>query len=188
LWLRLLHSLICGLLLTSALLAPYFIVRARPTAQAIAIASVAGLVIMVAMLLTLRAQGLRALRFVTLVPVVLGLAFVLRIAGPLIDRTQSARPVATELSQLNARGAQVAAFNITRETEYGLDFYRNQPLHRYERGEVPAGDHLLLARSGSETQLVPFLNGRRLSHVGSFPAQKLEFFWVSSAAAMHHHE
>src|SRR5581483_6368366 len=102
----------------------------------------------------------------------LGHAFVLRLCAPLIDRTQSARPVANELSRLNTRSAQVAAFSITRETEYGLDFYRNQPLQRYERGEVPAGDHLLLSRSGSELQLVAFVNGRRLSHVGSFPAQK----------------
>jgi hypothetical protein len=157
-------------------------------AKAFAIASVAALVIAVAMLLTLRSQGLHALRFVTLVPVVLGLAFVLRIAAPLIDRTQSARPVANELSQLNTRSAQIAAFNITRQTEYGLDFYRNQPLQRYERGEVPAGDHLLIAGTGSESQLAPFLNGRRLSRVGSFPAQKMGFFWVSTPPAAHHHE
>ncbi len=188
-WLRGVHSLVCGLLLASTLLAPNFIVRATPPSLAIEIASVTAFGMFVAVLQTLRSQGLRTLRFVTLVPVVLGLAFVLRLGAPLIDRTQSARPVANELSRLNTRSAQVAAFNITRETEYGLDFYRNEPLQRYERGEVPVGDHLLLARSGSELQLVAFVNGRRLSHVGSFPAQKLEFFWVSAAAAGHqHHE
>jgi hypothetical protein len=127
------------------------------------------------------------LRFVTLVPVVLGLAFVLRIGAPVIDQAQSARPVADELSRLDTRGAQLAAFNIRRETEYGLDFYRNRPVLRYERGEAPAGDHLLVARSGSEDKLDALLPSRRLSHVGGFAPQKLEFYWVSSGSVQHHH-
>jgi hypothetical protein len=142
-------------------------------------------VIALAMLITLRWQGLRVLRFVTLVPVVLGLAFVLRVTAPVIDREQSARPVALELARLDMRGAQLSAFNVTRELEYGLGFYRNQPLLRYERGEVPAGDHLLIARSGSEQQLEALLAPRRLSHVGSFAPQHLEFYWVSSSHQHH---
>jgi 4-amino-4-deoxy-L-arabinose transferase-like glycosyltransferase len=187
-WLLAAHSLICGMLLGGTLLAPYFIVRTHPPALAITIAGIAAAVIALAMLLTLRWQGLCVLRFVTLVPVVLGLAFVLRLSAPLIDRTQSARPVAEELSRLGVGGAQVAAFNITRETEYGLDFYRNQPVKRYERGEAPAADHLLIARSGSEPQLDTFLPDRRLSHVGSVAAQKLEIYWVSAGTPHHHHE
>jgi 4-amino-4-deoxy-L-arabinose transferase-like glycosyltransferase len=185
--LAIVHSLVCGLLLGGALLTPHFMLRSRPPAQATAIALVAAGVIFIAMLLSLRWQRMRALRFVTLVPVVLGLAFVLRVSAPVIDQTQSARPVANELARLDTRGSQLAGFNIKRETEYGLDFYRNQPVMRYERGEVPKGDHLLIARTGSEPQLQPLLAGRRLSHVGGFAAQKLEFYWVSSGATHHHH-
>jgi 4-amino-4-deoxy-L-arabinose transferase-like glycosyltransferase len=184
--LAIVHSLVCGLLLGGALLAPYFILRTHLPAQAITIAAIAAAVIAVAMLASLRWQGLRVLRFVTLVPVVLGLAFVLRVSAPVIDQTQSARPVANELSRLNVRGAQLAGFNITRELEYGLDFYRNQPVLRYERGEIPAGDHLLIARSGSEDKLDLYLPGRRLSYVGGFAPQHLEFYWVSSGTARHH--
>ena len=111
--LAIVHSLVCGLLLGGALLAPYFIVRLHPPAQATAIAAAAAAVIAVAMLASLRWQGLRVLRFVTLVPVVLGLAFVLRVSAPAIDRTQSARPVALELARLDARGARLSAFNVT---------------------------------------------------------------------------
>jgi 4-amino-4-deoxy-L-arabinose transferase-like glycosyltransferase len=181
------HSLACGLLLGGALLAPYFIVRLHPPAQATTIAAVAAAVIAVAMLVSLRWQGLRVLRFVTLVPVVLGLAFVLRVSAPAIDRTQSARPVALELARLDARGARLAAFNVPRELEFGLDFYRNQPVLRYERGEAPVGDHLLIARFGSEPQLETLLAPRRLFHVGSFPPQHLEFYWVSSGSGYQHH-
>jgi 4-amino-4-deoxy-L-arabinose transferase-like glycosyltransferase len=180
------HSLACGLLLGGALLAPYFIVRLHPPAQATAIAAVAAAVIAVAVLVTLRWQGLCVLRFVTLVPVVLGLAFVLRVSAPAIDRVQSARPVALELARLDTRGAQLSAFNVTRELEYGLAFYRNQALLRYERGQVPAGDHLLIARSGSEPQLATLLAPRRLSHVGSFAPQHLEIYWVSSGSGHQH--
>jgi 4-amino-4-deoxy-L-arabinose transferase-like glycosyltransferase len=182
-----LHSVVCGLLVTAALLTPYGALLQHPPGQAVAIAYGAAAVIALAMLFSLRWQGMRVLRFVTLVPVLLALAFVLRVSGPVIDQTQSARPVAKELSRLDTRGAQLAAFNIKRETEYGLDFYRNQPVLRYERGQVPQGDHLLIARAGSEPQLAPFLAGRRLSHVGGLAAQKLEFYWVSSGAAHHHH-
>ena len=64
---------------------------------------------------TLRWQGLRVLRFVTLGPVVLALAFVLRVGAPVMDRTQSARPVAQELARMPMRGSQLAAFNIRRD-------------------------------------------------------------------------
>ena len=182
-----LHSLAGGLLLGAALLAPYFIVHLRAPLQAVIIAAIAAAIIAVAMLASLLWQGLRVLRFVTLVPVVLALAFVLRVSAPAIDRTQSARPVALELSRLDTRGAPVAAFNVSRELEYGLDFYRNQPVLRYERGEVPAEDHLLIARAGSETQLDSYLPGRRLSHVAGYAPQKLEIYWVSSGSVSHPH-
>jgi 4-amino-4-deoxy-L-arabinose transferase-like glycosyltransferase len=181
-----LHSLVSGLLLGGALLAPYFVVRLHPPAQATTIAAVAAAVLAFAVLASLRWQGLRVLRFVTLVPVVLGLAFVLRVSSPAIDRTQSARPVALELARLDTRGAQLSAFNVTRELEYGLGFYRNQPVLRYERGEAPAGDHLVIARSGSEAQLEALLAPRRLSHVGGFAPQHLEFYWVSQGSGHQH--
>ncbi len=173
------HSLVCGLLLGSALLAPYWIARAYPPSQAVAAAAVFGAMVAIALLLALRWQGLRVLRFLTLVPVVLALAFVLRVAGPAIDRTQSARPVAQELSMLPVKGVPLAAFNIRRELEYGLDFYRNQPVLRYERGQVPAGAHLLVVRSGAERQLQGMVGSRRLLRIGGFAPQRLEFYWVS---------
>jgi 4-amino-4-deoxy-L-arabinose transferase-like glycosyltransferase len=184
--LAMVHSLVCGAMLGGAILTPYFIVRMHPPAEATTIAAVVAAVIALAMIISLRWQGLRALRFVTLVPVVLGLALILLFSAPVIDRAQSARPVANELSQLDPGHSQLAAFNVPRELEYGLGFYRNQPVMRYERGEVPAGDHLLMARSGPESQLDAFLPGRQLLHVGGFAPQHLEFYRVSSGTAQHH--
>jgi len=74
----------------------------------------------------------------------------------------------------------VATFNATRETEYGLAFYRNQVVSNYNRGEIPAGQHLLVAREGSEDQLKALLPERRISHLGGLPTERLEYFWVSA--------
>ena len=43
------------------------------------------------------------LRFVTLIPVVLAVAAVLRLYAPALDRTLSARPLAVELGKLGAK-------------------------------------------------------------------------------------
>jgi hypothetical protein len=47
----------------------------------------------------------------------------------------------------------IAVFKVSRTLEYGLGFYRNQPVARYERGEAPAEDHFLLAAKGRQAEL-----------------------------------
>jgi len=73
----------------------------------------------------------------------------------------------------------LAVFNATRETEYGLAFYRNQVISNYNRGEIPAGQHLVVARAGSLEQMKNLLPERRISQLGGFPSEHLEYFWVS---------
>jgi len=131
--------------------------------------------------LTLRSrQGLRALRFVTLVPVVLCVAAVLRIGAQRLDDSLSARPLAAEIARMENGTLPAAVFQISRDTEYGLQFYRNQPLARYERGEIPAGEHILVARQGMEAQIKNQLPGRRVSYLGTFEAQRMDYYWVAS--------
>ncbi|MGI9104418.1 MAG: ArnT family glycosyltransferase [Terriglobales bacterium] len=200
------HAAVNGTLLAAALLAPYAIVHLHAPARALLLAGLAGGVLAVAMWYWLRARGLAVLRFVTLVPVVVALAFIVRVSAPLVDRTQSARPVAEAIAELLGHDSQtsktgssgapsgermghatpVAGFEIRRELEYGLDFYRNQPVMRYERGETPAGDHLVVARAGSEDKIAARVAPRRVSRVGRYEAQGLELYWVSAGMAHHH--
>jgi hypothetical protein len=70
--------------------------------------------------------------------------------------------------------------HVSRETEYGLAFYRNQVIDRYELGQVPAGEHLLVALEGSQTTIAKEVVGRRVSYLGSFAAQGLNYYWVSA--------
>jgi 4-amino-4-deoxy-L-arabinose transferase-like glycosyltransferase len=185
-WLLAAHSAMAALVLSAALLAQYGMLRVAPSRQAATIAGAIAAIVFIAMLATLRAQGLRVLRFVTLVPVILGLGFVLRVSGPALDARLSARPVARELALLETRKSEVAAFNVNRETEYGLAFYRDQSVQRYERAEIPVGDHLLVARQGSQPEFAVLIPGRRASRVGGYAPQKLEFYWISSGSQHMH--
>jgi 4-amino-4-deoxy-L-arabinose transferase-like glycosyltransferase len=184
-WLLALHCAVAALVLAAALLAQYGVLRVAVTAQARVLAGGVAAVIFAAMLLTVRSQGLRVLRFVTLVPVILGLAFVLRVSAPAVDASQSARPVARTLGQLEGSKSVLAAFNVKRETEYGLAYYRDQSVQRYERAEIPRADHLLVARRGSQPEFAELIPGRRISKVGGYPAQDLEFYWISTPAEGH---
>ncbi len=181
------HSALCGMLLAVAVVAPYTLAKLHVPGRAILVAAIAALVIFMAVLLTLRSQGLRMLRFVTLAPVVIAMALVVRGSAPVIDRVQSARPVAADLTLLGTQHAAVAVFRVRRELEYGLTFYRNQPVLRYERGEVPAADHLVIAPEGSQPQVEQQVVPRRVSRVGNFAPQHLEFFWISPPMHQHMH-
>ena len=123
---------------------------------------------------------MRWLRFVTLVPVVLAVAYILRIGAPALDAKLSARPVAQELARMERRPVRVAVLHVKRELEYGLNFYRNQPIPSYDRAEIPPGEHLVVARAGSESELTELVGGRRVVRLGEFPAQQVEFFWVTN--------
>ncbi len=43
---------------------------------------------------------------------------------------------------------------VPRDKEYGLAFYRNMPISRYERGEIPSQEHLLVAPENSQADMV----------------------------------
>ncbi len=178
-WL-LLHAAMAGGVMGPALLVRYIAQGQVARGQALFIPVVVSALMFFAILATLARRGVRVLRFITLVPVILGVAFILRWGATDLDRTQSARPVAQELAAMETTQMPIAVFNATRETEYGLAFYRNQMVSNYNRGEIPPGQHLLVAREGSEDQLKTLLPDRRISHLGGLPTEHLEYFWVSA--------
>jgi len=138
-------------------------------------------VLAIGIALTLRMPtGLRMLRFVTLVPVVLAIAAVLRLYAPTLDNTLSARPLALELGKLGSKPLPLAVFRVRRETEFGLAFYRNQIIDRYETGQIPPGEHLAVAPTGLHEALVKQLPGRRVLYLGGFAPQSLDYYWISA--------
>jgi 4-amino-4-deoxy-L-arabinose transferase-like glycosyltransferase len=181
-FLLVLHSILAAAPIVPALMIQYVVLQHRiPWSKAAAISIAFAAVLAIGMTVTLRAQfGLRMLRFVTLVPVVLAVAAILRLGSPALDSTLSARPLASEISHLENRPLPLAVAHVSRETEYGLAFYRNQVIDRYELGQVPTEEHLLVALEGSQTTIAKEVVGRRVSYLGSFAAQGLDYYWVSA--------
>ncbi len=199
-WFAILHAAAVSLLTAAAVVAPAFIVVKRMAEIGVQVdqrleifAAAIGIVTFAGVLLTVLFRGTPMLRFVTLAPVIFAIAWLLRAGAPAMDAAISTRPVAREIAQIEGGNRTVAIFKVNREVEYGLAFYRNQPVPRYERGEIPAGDHLVVATQGAEHGLVDQVGGRRVSRLGDFPAQRLEFFWISPPTPhpaeehQHHH-
>jgi 4-amino-4-deoxy-L-arabinose transferase-like glycosyltransferase len=191
--LQLSHATLLGIVMSALLLVPYAVARPRPIVpnEAKIAAVVIGVVMFGAAFVSLRRYGLALLRLVTLAPMIVGLAFLLRIQGPVLDAALSMRPLAADLERLSgsaagegrATQAPLAVFQAHRNVEYGLAFYRNQPVKRYERGEIPAEDHFLLVPEGRLAEVTKLAPGRRLSRVGDFPPQSLGYFWVTREVA-----
>jgi hypothetical protein len=114
-----------------------------------------------------------------MLPVLLAVAIILRIGAPSLDDALSARPVANEISLLAAKKLPLAVFKVSRETEFGLAFYRDQVIFRYELGNIPHEEHVVVSPLGSQAEVAKMVVGRRVSYIGAFAPQQLEYYWVS---------
>src|SRR5258707_1631919 len=184
-----LHALVCAVLMVGALMAPFAMAKLAPPPALQIGMTVTGALIAVMVLLMVRREGVRVLHFVTLVPTILAVAFLLRPAAATIDRTQCARPVNQRLAELGVAASDpVASVNRKRQVAYGLDFYRNQPISHYEQegpldmpSGIPSGRHVVVAREGSLGAVQAVAGDREVKSIGMFPPQHLEFFVVSAA-------
>jgi len=181
LFLIILHSITAVLLVIAALMMQYIVFQHRlPWGRAAAISGGFAAILAIGIVVTLRSQvGLRVLRFVTLVPVVLAVAAVLRIGAPALDATLSARPLSQEINRVDNRSLPLAILRLPRETEYGLQFYRNENIVRYELGQIPSGEHIVIAPEGWQQNVAKWTTGRRVTYLGSFAAQGLDYYWVA---------
>src|SRR5262249_47426700 len=122
--------------------------------------------------------GWRMLRLATLAPATIVVAVVLRLGAASLDAKLSARSIVDVLSRYDRKHLPVAVFLVPRETEFGLAFYRNQVIPRYENGEVPDNEHLLVAAQGFPEKRVENRAGRRVIFLENFADQKLDLFYV----------
>jgi len=187
-----LHSLVCGAVLAGALIAPWILLKRHLTQDAWTMVAAITCITASAVLLLVRYRGARVLHFVTLLPVILGLVFLLRFAvappqpnspirDTLIDLTQSSRSVDAALRSFGVNSGPIAIFNVPhqRELEYGLNFYRNQPIQLYGRDPIPADTHVVIAKQGNLDAVQSSVGSRKVVSIGSFAFQRLEFFKVS---------
>ncbi len=173
------HGILCGLLIFSAFSAASIAVHHRiswgvETYSAAAIAAVFALGISATLL---SRAGLALLSRVTLFAVAVSVAAILRFAAPAVDAMQSARPIAESIQGFSREPVPIALYRINRAQEYGLEFYLNRPAQKYEDGNIPDAEHVLVAVQGSLSQFALLIPGRRVSYLTSIPGQKLELYW-----------
>jgi 4-amino-4-deoxy-L-arabinose transferase-like glycosyltransferase len=187
--LALTHALVAALPVVPALMIQYLLFQHRlPWGQATVISSGFGSALAAGIFLTLRSQpGWKVVRFVTLIPVAVAVAALLRIGSPALDSTLSVRPLANQIQHMENGVLPTAVFRVPRQTEYGLAFYRNQKIARYETGEIPAVEHLVVAPVGSETAIAKLVFGRRVSYLGSYEPQGLDYYWVAGEGQLSRH-
>ena len=139
-------------------------------------AELAGLITFAVVVLLMSVSKWEMVRFATLLPIILAVAFVLKVAAPVVDAVQSARPVARELESF-APNVPICVSNVSRTLEYGLAFYRDQPVYYYgERAQRTPANCLLVAPLSQTRSLV----SAGYVFAGSFPAQNVGFWWLVS--------
>jgi len=176
----LLHALLVAGLLVPALLIQYLLAQPRlPWNQATWVSLSIALILAAAIALILLSRaGFGALRLATMVPVVLALAMALRLGAVALDSKLSTRPLANAIAGVDTRHLPIAVFHTSRELEYGLAFYRDQTVSRYEFGQIPVQEHIVVAPAGSQMEVAQQVSGRHVSYLGEFAPQRLEYFYV----------
>ncbi len=186
--LAVLHALVASAPIIPALLIAYIfqqhhLPRGKPMFVALAIA----FVLCAGIALTLVKAGMRMLRFVTLIPVVLIVGAVLKLGSTDLDRTLSARPLVQEIASMETHPLPLAVYYPPRELEYGLTFYRNQPPAHYDWGNIPQQEHILIIAEHSQAVVAKLVPGRRTSLLGHFAPQHVDYYWVAAAGSSSMH-
>jgi 4-amino-4-deoxy-L-arabinose transferase-like glycosyltransferase len=182
-WLIILHALLAAMPFVPALLLTYLVTQHRLPGGTPLFLTLGGAFMLAAgIAVTLaRPPGLRMLRFVTLIPVLLSVTAVLKIGSTALDQTLSARPVAREIAGIEMHPLLLAVYGVPRELEYGLTFYGNQWTIRYEWGNIPTNEHLLIAPENWQAEVAAKTAGRRVSFLGNYAPQHVNYYWISAA-------
>lgn len=180
LYVAVMHGIVCGVLLLAAFEAkPFLLYRRFVMGKAAMIgAAVAAFFAIGIITALLRRSGIRLLTRVTLVAAMVSVAVVIRTAAPVIDTTQSARPVAEAILAFSQEPVPLAIYRINRAQQYGLEFYLNRPAQAYDIGDVPSEPHILVAKQNTQAEAATVVAGRRVSYLSSIPSQKLDLYWV----------
>jgi 4-amino-4-deoxy-L-arabinose transferase-like glycosyltransferase len=174
------HGVLCGLLVFAALSAAFIATHRNPfwgTGTSVSAAVAAVFAFAITAVLLSRA-GLRLLSRATMFAVVVSVGAIIRLAAPVIDATQSARPIAGAIQAFSREPVPIALYRLNRMQEYGLEFYLNRPTQPYESGNVPAAAHVVVAAQGTQSQVAQLVSGRRVSYLTSIPEQKVDLYWV----------
>lgn len=179
-WLLWSHAAMCGLLVFVLALAPQHMKYETlvPSVQWLAAAFAAALFFAAVVFFVIRRWGVSQVCNITLLPVLAMLVFLLGFYGKELDINYSARPLAREIQKDAPNVKLVATNSIKRDMDYGLAFYRNQPMIHYESTGVPDAEHLLVIRANDTAALDHWLAGRVYEPLFLYESQGLEVYRV----------
>jgi len=203
-WLLMGHAALCGVMTVFALLLPWFVMHgvAMPPTRAILVAFLAAAGAAALILVVVNGFGVGRLRLVTSCVLVVLMLYLYGV-GPffgippiqaskrviqLLDRSYSARPLADRLAEYAPPDETVAVFNVRRDVEYGLAFYRNREVVNYRQSGVPNEEHLLVVRVAGRkgvdlhapADLEEYLADRHYEQLFTWPEQSLVVYMVGS--------
>jgi 4-amino-4-deoxy-L-arabinose transferase-like glycosyltransferase len=187
-WLLWSHAALCAIMVFVLVLAPQHMKYETlvPSVQWLIIAAAAALFFGAVVFLIIRRWGVSQVCNATLIPVLASLVFLLGFYGKELDINYSARPLAREI-QREAPNVKLVATDqlpgisssaIKRDMDYGLAFYRNQPMIHYETNGVPDAEHILVIRANDTAGLDRWLSGRVYMPLFLYESQGLEVYRV----------
>jgi 4-amino-4-deoxy-L-arabinose transferase-like glycosyltransferase len=179
-WLLWSHAALCAIMVFVLVLAPQHMKYETlvPSVSWLLIAAASALAIGAIVLLIIRRWGISQISNATLIPVLATLVFLLGFYGKELDVNYSARPLAREILRQAPDVKLVATDSIKRDMDYGLAFYRNQPMIHYDSDGVPDAEHLLVVRANDTARLDRWLSGRVYLPLFLYESQGLEVYRV----------
>ncbi|HZL50591.1 MAG TPA: glycosyltransferase family 39 protein, partial [Terracidiphilus sp.] len=140
------------------------------------------LVVGAAVFLIIRRWGVPQLVNATFIPIVVALVFLLGLHGKDLDLNYSARPLAREIQHLAPNESILAVYQVRRDLDYGLAFYRNNPTVHYTAEDcpasVPAQEHILVIPTKDMAELNQCLVNRVYKPLFLYDTQGLEVYKV----------
>ena len=116
----------------------------------------------------------------TLVPVLGILIFLLGFHGRDLDLNYSARPLARGINEKAPGVKVIASLGVRRDMDYGLTFYRDQPVLHYSSDGVPDAEHILVVRANETGEISHWLRNRIYQPVFLFESQGLAVYRVEA--------
>ncbi|HEY4378986.1 MAG TPA: glycosyltransferase family 39 protein [Acidobacteriaceae bacterium] len=194
-WLFWSHAAACAVVAFVIVLAPQHMMYDTlvPPARWLVVASCAALLVLFAVVKTIRIGGIAHVRNATLFPVLAAMVFLLGFHGKDLDLNYSARPLARQMKQVAPDVHTLAFEDVRRDMVYGLSFYRNeQPIDYCEPSEkprlneescsggvqIPAEEHLLVIPANESGKLETWLTGRVYEPLFLYESQGLAVYKV----------
>ena len=174
------HAALCAIVVFVLVLAPQHMKYETlvPSVIWLTSAALAAIAIGAVVLLITQRWGTASITSATLIPIVGTLIFLLGFYGRELDLNYSARPLANEIAAQAPGVPTIASQSIKRDMDYGLAFYRNQPVVHYDPDGVPPEEHLLVLRANDTTTLERWLPDRVYKSVFLYESQGLEVYRV----------